>query len=46
MDVDVLLVDNISSLSGTDFTDSESDEGAVSGEKDKAANLIKLTSGL
>ena len=46
MDFDVVLVDNISSLSGTDFTDSESDEGTVLGEKDKAANLIKLTSGL
>ena len=42
MDFDVVLVDNISSLSGTDFTDNESDEG----ETDKAANLIRLTSGL
>ena len=38
----VIFVDNISSLSGTDFTDSESDET----ETDKAANLIRLTSGL
>lgn len=41
----IYFTDNISSLSGTDFTDSETDEGNT-GEAGKAAMLAKLTAGL